>query len=109
MNCQKDDLARVVSPGRLVRCPTCGGQKAAVLPDTIVRVKEHDGVAWMLEEPLRGELDFECGLYLRWTCSGLSDDLLRPIRDPGEDAVDEMIRIAGAAPKTLTEVREVAR
>lgn len=96
MNCQPNDIARVIPPGRLARCPICGGQKVAVLPDTIVRVTRHDGIAWMLEEPLRGQLEFDCGQQLSWVCTGLKDELLRPIRDPGDDAVDEMLLRVGA-------------
>lgn len=36
------------------------------------------------------------------------DAWLRPIRPQADDAVDEMVRLVGAAPKTLTEVREVS-
>lgn len=104
MNCRPHDLARVISPGRLARCPSCGSQKVAVKPLTIVRVTEHDGTVWVLEEPLTGDLEFDCGTFLHWICRGLHDDLLRPIRDPGDDAVDEMVRIAGPAPITLTEI-----
>lgn len=36
-----------------------------------------------------------------------ADECLRPIRPQSDDAVDEMVRRVGAAPRTLTEVREV--
>ncbi len=109
MNCQKGDLARVIAPGRMSRCPVCRTAEVVVKPLTIVRVTEHDGTVWLLEEPLSGTHDFACGSVLQWNCRGLSDDILRPIRDPGVDEVDEMVRIVGAAPKTLTEILEVSR
>jgi hypothetical protein len=38
----------------------------------------------------------------------MADRCLRPIRPQADDAVDEMVRLVGEAPKTLTEVREVS-
>ena len=107
MNCRPNDLARVIAPGRLVHCPLCSCSGVAVRPDTIVRVTQHDGIAWALEEPICDVVPISCGATIIIRCRMLPDELLRPIRDPGDDAVDEMVAKLGPAPMTLTEVREV--
>jgi hypothetical protein len=95
MNCKQGDLAIVVSvPLQELRCWL----------GKIVRVKalttSWDGYAcWMLETPVRDPFGI---------CEAIADRDLRPIRPQSDDAVDEMVRLVGAAPKTLTEVREVS-
>ena len=95
MNCRPNDVARVISPGRLTRCPFCGGTGVAVLPDTFVRVTQHDGIAWVLEDPIERTVDFPCGQQIHVRCRAIVDDLLRPIRDPGDDEVDQTLIYAG--------------
>jgi hypothetical protein len=94
MNCRPSDLARVVAPGRMVRC-TCGATAVAIKPDTLVIVTRHDGIAWLLQEPIRVNVSLPCGVLIQANCTGLGDDILRPIRDPGDDAVDETLIYAG--------------
>lgn len=109
MNCRPGDLARVVAPGYFIRC-WCGAQTLVVKPDTLVVCAQPYADGWYLAEPLKVDAIRACGEHerLTGTCGSLPDHLLRPIRDPGADAVDEMVAKVGVAPKTLTEVREVS-
>ena len=91
MNCRENDLAVVLPPGRLVACPFCAGRAVVVNPDTFVRVTQHDGVEWILEEPLVRTVDFSCGQRVFYRVRTLSDAILRPIRNPGEDERDETL------------------
>ena len=109
MNCKPGDLARVVAPGYFVRC-ACGARTLIVKPDTLVVCAKPFADGWYLEEPVEVRTVWACDPMqpLVGTAGSLPDHLLRPIRDPGDDAVDEMVLKVGAAPKTLTEVREVS-
>lgn len=109
MNCKPGDLARVVSPGYFLRC-SCGIRTLAVKPDTLVVCAKPLADGWYLAEPLKIETVWGCdpSVPLTGTCGSLPDHLLRPIRDPGDDAVDEMVRRVGAAPMTLTEILQGA-
>ena len=91
MNCRQNDMARVIAPGRMTCCPSCGSAAVAVKPDTFVRVTQHDGIAWELEESITGTVEFPCGVQLFFRCHSLHDDILRPIRNPGDDEVDQTL------------------
>ena len=91
MNCRPGDLARVIAPGRMTRCPLCGIEGVAIKPDTMVVVTTHDGIAWRLDKPVLNDVQLSCGVAIYIICHALSDDILRPIRDPGDNAVDEML------------------
>lgn len=81
MNCKPGDLAQVFrvtakeiewALGRIVRC---------------VRLELLNGrLGWILEHPLE---EPDPGI---WAWCWIADDCLRPIRDPGDDARDEMLR-----------------
>lgn len=82
MNCKPNDLARIIdSPGtRLVGCV-----------DRIIRVTRLVvlpvyGPSWQYEGP-RVCCACGCGFQV----GAFSDEVLRPIRDPGPDAVDETL------------------
>ena len=98
MNCEKGDLARVISPGLIVHCG-CGRGSPMVLakPDTFVRCIEHsvDG-GWTLEEPIPFHVHSICGTEATGDVVGIADYLLRPIGNPGPDAVDELLDLVGA-------------
>lgn len=83
MNCEKGDLAILVmcdgsSFGRLVRCVTFLG------PQRVMRksgeICSFD--CWLIDPPLPDHANI--GM-----CQFAPDAWLRPIRDPGDDAVDE--------------------
>lgn len=96
MNCRPGDLARVVSPGYFMRC-TCGVRTLIVKPDTLVVCDKPFADGWYLAEPLKVAGSFACGAGpFEGSCGSLPDDLLRPIRDPGDDAVDEVLVRVGA-------------
>jgi hypothetical protein len=96
LNCKPGDLARVVAPGYFLRC-TCGMRTLAVKPDTLVVCARPFADGWFLAEPLKIETVWACdpSVRLTGTCGSLPDSLLRPIRDPGDDAVDETLIYAG--------------
>jgi hypothetical protein len=96
MNCKSGDLAMVMrgfpelNRGRVIRVTTVDVLVGAVTNTPM----------WRYE----GDLDGQFG----GRCACIADACLRPIRDPGDDEVDEIVKKLGAAPKTLTEVREVS-
>lgn len=102
MNCRPGDLAYIVSPDflpydrKFVTCIEVFGAHPAH-PEL--------GPCWTVKPegwtPPFWSVRLVDGLF------GYPDSMLRPIRDSGDDAVDEIVRKVGAAPKTLTEVREV--
>ncbi len=76
LNCEKNDLARIVMAsqkpeylGHVVRC---------IEPFIAAR-----GPAWVVDPPIP---EFH----------GVLDCALRPLRDPGPDEVDEMVKLLGA-------------
>lgn len=92
MNCKPGDLAVVIK--------TEDTEKAGTV-DKVVRVQSHfriQGVDyWKLAQAVkgRGSLMFE----------GLADHILRPIRDPGDDAVDETLQWL-PAPTIHSQIKE---
>lgn len=85
MNCKPGDLAIVVrsyagNEGKIVRClKLAPGITRALLPNGDFEV----GAIWEIDRPLKS-----------WAgCSDkfAPDSSLRPIRDPGDDAVDETL------------------
>lgn len=112
MNCRPGDLARIVGLHPCLR-----------LNDKIVKLADEPPFMqlgaphWRLETPIELTLEVNAFNSLsgeRWSRGSkvvleeVPDQHLRPIRDPGSDAVDEIVARVGAAPKTLTEVREVS-
>ncbi len=82
MNCKPGDLAIVVAAPAIA--------KRAI--GSIVRCVElfdgfGTGPMWTVEPPAAGHY---------W---GIKDRWLRPIRDPGDDAVDEVLQLVGAPSK----------
>lgn len=95
MNCRSGDLARVVAPGYFIRC-SCGVSTLVVKPDTFVVCAKPFADGWFLAEPLPVAGEWACGAGpFTGTCGSLPDRLLRPIRDPGDAAVDETLIYAG--------------
>lgn len=83
MNCKKGELVRYV--GRIPRPNASGwiGRAVRQGPD-------FEGAAtWFVDPPLPGGWVDCC--RPDW----VKDSALRPIRDPGDDATDEMVLIAG--------------
>lgn len=93
MNCKPGDLAIVV------RAEGWGlaGRVSQKLLGAIVRVVRlappserfqcTADLVWKFEEPIKVELDGKT-----YWADGIDDSCLRPIRDPGDDAQDEMLR-----------------
>lgn len=85
MNCKPGDLAVIVRPGTTAR--NLG---------KLVSVKHQSqiwGPGWWFIETLspchgtNGD---------RMTCGAIEDSRLRPIRDPGDNATDEMVQLLGS-------------
>ena len=109
MNCRPGDLARIV-----------GTPAGLGLNNHFVTLKKQppvfygDCAHWALEEPVYFTASYilvdVVGKFsppgTRVSVESIADENLRPIRDPGRDAIDEMVQKLGPAAKTLTEVRE---
>lgn len=81
MNCKPGDLAVIVrsmagNEGKIVRCVRLADSSEAKEAGFDMRPE-----VWVLEKPLMTRLGFPASLCY--------DAHLRPIRDPGDDAVDE--------------------
>lgn len=79
-------------PGDLVIVRDTFGSRQAGLVDRFFRVTQllHPNSGeplWLYE----GEL-VNCGCGCNRRVNALADDILRPVRDPGDDARDEMLR-----------------
>lgn len=93
MNCKPGDLARIIDTP---------GTRHAGLVDRFIRVTtthvgDRDLVVWCYEGAL---LRCRCGCGLG--IQAFADEVLRPIRDPGPDAVDETL--VGKTAPVLEEV-----
>jgi hypothetical protein len=81
MNCKPGDLAVIVKVGPLAK---------GLLGRFVTVLRPHKdslGVYWDYE-PLLQTVD-------GYVVAAVEDECLRPIRDPGEDAVDEMVQKLG--------------
>lgn len=93
MNCRKGDLAIIVrsltgkSVGKILRCVELSVFNGTRKPDGTI----NPGPVWKTDASLKG-----------WDGSNhnfVHDAYLRPIRDPGDDATDEMIQRLGSPNK----------
>ena len=88
MNCKKDDLAIFVksaagNEGKIVRCVRLASQADL----NSVRFIDTEGPVWVIDRLLLDNRGRHVALA--------KDESLRPIRDPGDDAVDEMVQKLG--------------
>lgn len=91
MNCKPGDLAIVIKAdgdgiSRVI------GEKIVGLIVTVKYLRKpqsqfsDNDFVWHIEKSIEVEIDGNS-----YTVTGISDDCLRPIRDPGEDAQDETL------------------
>lgn len=114
MNCQPRDIARIVAPYaaiardrlvEVVRLMNPAGETLSTPDGGICRYKaESDVPCWLV----RGRIPSGWGFDLSETF--IADKCLRPIRDPGPDAVDETLSwkplpLPAIQPKLRDEVR----
>ncbi len=106
MNCKPGDLARIVAPyvpvsrGRFVTV-----KRAAKNVEHFaggVSFTNQDGPAWVCE----GSVVLHDGVIERLTV--INDECLRPIRDPGDAAVDESHAWLPPVPSLLPAPKETA-
>lgn len=87
LNCKAGDLARVILHPETVKQ---GYVDKILRVSQLIQHPRNGTPCWMYEGPL---LRCQCG------CGGVSialaDSILRPIRDPGDDATDEMLELLG--------------
>ncbi len=95
MNCELHDLAIVIHD-QLVTHPLTGAQLVAVKAGAIVKlVGLRDKTMWEIEEPI----SFTINMFFATAtliCTAICDSELRPLRDHGDDAVDEVLVRIGA-------------
>lgn len=97
MNCKQGDLAIFVrstcgNEGLIVRCLSLTHHTHVRNPDGT----REESAVWNTDRPVRA---WDGSVWNK-----ASDHNLRPIRNPGADETDEMVRLAGPAPMTLTEL-----
>lgn len=100
--CKLGDLAVIVrsaagNEGKIVRCVRFLPQKKWVTRDGF----EYEADSWEVDQALATALGHRV--------NATEDSKLRPIRDPGDDAVDAMVRIAGkpsTIPADLARIQE---
>lgn len=104
MNCKPNQLAIVVRQFPGARPDALGKIVRTVALYAEATIRGRDGVGHALTNVWNVEFRgmTERGAYLL----GVPDDCLKPINDPGNDAVDEIIQRVGIAPMTLTEVMQ---
>lgn len=92
MNCERGDNAVVVmeiaSRNRLT-----GERLVLAKPGTIVHCAVLDPVAayWYIEQPIPFDVTFSDGFRYQGRIKAIADHALRPLRDPGDDAVDQTL------------------
>ena len=102
VNCRAGDLARIVAF-------PANDEGDRLMPGRIVRLVEwfphpiRGWAMWRLEAPLVIELSDGGQIVV-----AIADKVLRPIRDPGDDAQDEMLALVGPAPVVAQSAREEA-
>lgn len=97
MNCRPNDIARIVR-----EIPGCEENLDRLVMVMKPGPLEPEGATWRIEPLSKAPFFYrdQGGCFHVWDEATDSlcwhpDAWLRPIRDPGEDAVDEMLRIAG--------------
>lgn len=106
LNCRPGDLAILIED-LWMGSPISDERVTFCKAGTIVRCVSLDvDNCWRLEEPRSFAITFTGPVYVVVTgvLTGIRDGVLRPIRNPGDDAVDEMVAKVGPAPMTLTEL-----
>lgn len=98
MNCKPHELAIIVNSGS--RSSGLAREVARQAIGKIVRVVKlrpphhpdacYEALVWEIEEPFKIECEGRV-----FTIGGVGDECLRPIRDPGDDADDEMVQLLG--------------
>lgn len=96
MNCKQGDRAVLVRTSR-AQCTLCGGWVDVVPAGTFVICEREEPVAgepgWRVAKPV--SVVVSCCRTDYVDMFGFRDRILRPIRDPGDDAVDETLIYAG--------------
>ncbi|KAF1003323.1 MAG: hypothetical protein GAK28_04762 [Luteibacter sp.] len=96
MNCKPGDLARIIGPStspnrdRIVRCIRLLARGEEMVLDGISFLAASHGEFWAVEGRLVGENPM--GRMVIVNGGPIGDQWLRPIRDPGDDAVDETLQ-----------------
>ncbi len=112
LNCRQGDLALVREPGMTCTCPICGVHRIVLKAGTPVICAALENFfgrpAWRIEEPIDQWVDFSCGTRILVTVISILDSRLMPVRDPGADAVDQMVELVRAPnATTLQPIDEV--
>lgn len=92
MNCKPNQLAYVSDPNALAygHYLTC----LQAHPAGFDGWDPKEGPVWLVDKPLPMR-SYWAGGYITYT---YPDEALRPIKNPGDDAVDEMVQKVGPAP-----------
>jgi hypothetical protein len=103
MNCEKGDLVVVIKEPITCTCTSHGVCQSDIVGKTgrvlrLAAVGEFPGATrwgqqgeaeWVIESPIRYTAFCHCGQAAAYDLLAMSDNFIRPIRDPGDDAVDE--------------------
>ncbi len=106
LNCRKDDIAVYASIGVWLEHEATKERHYLVKPGTVVQCSEAEVVegkpGWVLAEPIPYDIKFSTGEWHYGKVTAISDDVLKPIRDPGDDAIDEIIQRIGKPDEVRT-------
>jgi hypothetical protein len=107
MNCKPDDTARFIEgPNRDRLCRIIGPYEVSPLMTAFCGPQ---GPCWEIEMLQSGVMGLDHRLVPAGTTGWAPDAVLKPIRDLGDDAVDEMVRLVGKAPRLVFEPRTLQK
>jgi hypothetical protein len=101
MRCKRGDLA-VVTMFVGLECGHCGAKVTLLRLGTPIDCQDLDPSerepSWLLPQPIVIPLLCTCSATGLWRLRSVHDSALRPIRDPGPDAIDETLSSLSIAP-----------
>ena len=107
MNCKPGNAAFVIKQTDTFANHLCDGTRHELVPIghpvKVTKLYFNKGVpTWTLEKPINFSLSFPCGCCASGSVIGIADCFLKPIDNPGDDAVDESHAWLPPVPQEVT-------
>ena len=96
LNCRAGDIAVLIKDILANKCDGSivlakdGTVVECAAIETVVNSPEYPG--WFIKEPFIGKAVCKHGRHYEFLIVSIADRLLRPLRDPGDNAKDELLR-----------------